>query len=447
MIETQAIRKKNSQNQRRYLRVRLNSLPFGATNQLHSATMKDLLAKYENKQPEIVFEWKDAHSEAEGWVVINSLRGGAAGGGTRMRLGLDKREVESLAKTMEIKFTVSGPQIGGAKSGINFDPRDPRKEDVLKRWYKAVAPLLKHYYGTGGDLNVDEIHEVIPMTEDCGIWHPQEGVFNGHFQPTEAQKVKRIGNLRLGVVKVLEDTHYSPSVGMKYKVADMITGYGVAESVKHYFDLWGGQVAGKKVIVQGWGNVGAAAAYYMAQEGAKIVGIIDRNGGFIDPNGLSFETIRELFLSRQGNTLVADNMLTFDEVNEKIWDTPADVFLPCAASRLVTEDQVSRMAQAGVTVIACGANVPFADAQIFYGPIAEHADMAMSVIPDFIANCGMARVFAYLMSSGEVDMSDRGIFSDTSNTIRKALADIHAQNSKKTGLVKTGFEISLQKLV
>lgn len=429
------------------MRVRLNSLPFGATNQLHSTTMKDLLSKYENKQPEIVFEWKDAHSEAEGWVVINSLRGGAAGGGTRMRLGLDKREVESLAKTMEIKFTVSGPQIGGAKSGINFDPRDPRKEEVLKRWYKAVAPLLKHYYGTGGDLNVDEIHEVIPMTEDCGIWHPQEGVFNGHFQPTEAQKVKRIGNLRLGVVKVLEDEKYSPSVQSKYKVADMITGYGVAESVRHYFDLWGGQVTGKKVIVQGWGNVGAAAAYYMAQEGAQIVGIIDRNGGFIEPNGLSFDTIRELFLSRQGNTLVAENMLSFEEVNEKIWDTPADVFLPCAASRLVTEDQVSRMAQAGVTVIACGANVPFADAQIFYGPIAEHADMAMSVIPDFIANCGMARVFAYLMSSGEVDMSDRGIFSDTSNTIRKALADIHARNSQKTGLVKTGFEISLQKLV
>ena len=52
------------------------------------------------------------------------LRGGAAGGGTRMRKGLDKREVESLAKTMEIKFTVAGPPIGGAKSGINFDPKD-----------------------------------------------------------------------------------------------------------------------------------------------------------------------------------------------------------------------------------------------------------------------------------------------------------------------------------
>jgi hypothetical protein len=46
--------------------------------------MKDLLAKYEAKKPEVVFEWKDPYSEAEGWVVINSLRGGAAGGGTRM---------------------------------------------------------------------------------------------------------------------------------------------------------------------------------------------------------------------------------------------------------------------------------------------------------------------------------------------------------------------------
>ena len=90
--------------------------------------MKELLEKFENKQPEIVFEWNDSETDAKGWVVINSLRGGAAGGGTRMRIGLDKREVESLAKTMEIKFTVAGPPIGGAKSGINFDPKDPRKQ-------------------------------------------------------------------------------------------------------------------------------------------------------------------------------------------------------------------------------------------------------------------------------------------------------------------------------
>ena len=76
---------------------------------------------------------RDSLTDAKGWIVINSLRGGAAGGGTRMRKGLDKYEVLSLAKTMEIKFTVCGPDIGGAKSGIDFDPLDPRKKDVFKK--------------------------------------------------------------------------------------------------------------------------------------------------------------------------------------------------------------------------------------------------------------------------------------------------------------------------
>ena len=93
-----------------------------------NSKLAQLIEKFEHKRPEIVFEWKDAETDAEGWVVINSLRNGSAGGGTRMRKGLDKREVESLAKTMEVKLTVAGPAIGGAKSGINFDPKDPRKK-------------------------------------------------------------------------------------------------------------------------------------------------------------------------------------------------------------------------------------------------------------------------------------------------------------------------------
>jgi glutamate dehydrogenase/leucine dehydrogenase len=409
--------------------------------------MIKLLEKFENKRPEIVFEWKDSETEAEGWVVINSLRGGAAGGGTRMRIGLDKREVESLAKTMEVKFTVAGPQIGGAKSGINFDPKDPRKEGVLRRWYAAVTPLLKHYYGTGGDLNVDEIHEVIPITEDCGVWHPQEGVFNGHFQPREAQKINRIGQLRQGVLKVIEDANYSPDVTRKYVVADMITGYGVSESIKHFYSIWGGDIKGKRVLVQGWGNVGSAGAYYLAQQGAVVVGIIDRVGGLIKTDGFSFEEIRQLFLNKNGNELVAPNMLSYDDVNSKIWDTKADIFIPCAGSRMITKDQADRMIRAGVEVISSGANVPFADKEIFFGPIAAETDNKISVIPDFISNCGMARVFAYLMSSDLPKLTDQGIFEDTSNTIKNALVESHKKNNAKTNIAKTAFEIALHKLI
>jgi glutamate dehydrogenase/leucine dehydrogenase len=410
--------------------------------------MKDLLEKFENKQPEIVFEWKDSETEAEGWVVINSLRGGAAGGGTRMRIGLDKHEVTSLAKTMEVKFSVSGPAIGGAKSGINFDPNDPRKAGVLKRWYQAVSPLLKSYYGTGGDLNVDEIHEVIPMTEDCGVWHPQEGVFNGHFQPTEPQKIHRIGQLRRGVLKVIENNEYTPNAARKYVVADMITGFGVAESVKHFYDIYGGDLKGKKVIVQGWGNVGSAGAYYLAQSGAIVVGIIDSVGGLIKENGFSFEEIRELFLNKNGNKLNAPYLLSFDEVNAKIWDVKADVFIPCAASRLVKKDQLERMISTGIEVVACGANVPFADSEIFFGPIAEYADSKISVIPDFIANCGMARVFAYLMSNDlPPSLVDAAIFEDTSSIIKKAMEKTYNKNNSKNNISKTAFEIALKQLL
>lgn len=408
--------------------------------------MKDLLKIFEDKSPEIVFHWRDTETEAEGWTVINSLRGGAAGGGTRMRKGLDMNEVLSLAKTMEVKFSVSGPAIGGAKSGINFDPNDPRKREVLERWYKAVSPLLKNYYGTGGDLNVDEIHEVIPITESCGVWHPQEGVFNGHFKPTEADKINRIGQLRQGVIKVIENPSFSPDVSKKYTVADMITGFGVAEAVKHFYAIYGGDVMGKKAIVQGFGNVGSAAAFYLTKMGAKVVGIIDKEGGLINENGFSLAEMTNLFVNKNGNKLVAENMLSFEEINQKIWSLNAQIFAPCAASRLVTQSQIDDMIASGLEVITSGANVPFADKEIFFGPIMEETDKKISLIPDFIANCGMARVFAYFMEK-KVHMTDEAIFNDTSETIKRALENIFKLNAKKINLSATAFEIALKQLI
>ncbi|PAC30362.1 Glu/Leu/Phe/Val dehydrogenase dimerization domain-containing protein [Flectobacillus sp. BAB-3569] len=410
--------------------------------------MKEALKRFENKRPEIVFEWKDSETEAEGWVVINSLRGGAAGGGTRMRKGLDKREVESLAKTMEIKFTVSGPQIGGAKSGINFDPSDPRKKGVLERWYKAVAPLLKNYYGTGGDLNVDEVHEVIPVTEKYGLWHPQEGIVNGHFHASEAQKIRLIGQLRQGVSKIIEDWNYTPTSTQnihRYTVSDLITGYGVAEAVKHYYSLWGGNLSEKRAIIQGWGNVAAAAGLNLARMGVKIVGIIDRNGGLVVPEGLGLEEIKDLFFNKKQNTLYAENMLSFEETNAKIWEVGAEIFIPAAASRIVSAEQVEKLVNNGLEVISCGANVPFNDPEIFYGPTMELADNKVALIPDFVANCGMARVFAYLMSDSAM-VTDEGIFEDVSETIYKALDELHAQHQGRTLLANELYSIALEKL-
>lgn len=409
--------------------------------------MKELLANFEARPPQIVFEWHDSETTAKGWVVINSLRGGAAGGGTRMRKGLDRDEVVSLAKTMEIKFSVSGPPIGGAKSGIDFDPADPRKHGVLRRWYSAVMPLLKTYYGTGGDLNVDEIAEVVPITEDLGLWHPQEGVLTGYFKPDEITRVRKIGNLRVGVAKTVEDPRYAPNVRRKYVVADLITGWGVAESVRHYYELYGGHLSGKRVIVQGWGNVGSAAAYYLAMRGAKIVGIIDRLGGLINHEGFSPETVRLLFANKQGNQLSSPKLLGHETVQKEVWQLGAEIFLPCAASRLVGRRELDLLLNGGLEVISSGANVPFADTEIFYGPTYRYADEHVALIPDFIANCGMARAFAYLMQDDPAEISDAAIFSDVSQTIWAALQHCHARSPLTKGVASTAYELALDQLM
>ena len=76
----------------------------------------------------------------------------------------------------------------------------------------------------------------------------------------------------------------------------------------------------------------------------------------------------------------------------------------------------------------------------------EYTDQRVSIIPDFVSNCGMARVFAYFMEK-RVGIDDVLIFNDTSDTIRKAILNIFKQNNTKTNLCNTGFEIALKQLI
>jgi len=409
--------------------------------------MLSQLKAFESAAPEIVFHWQDPETPAQGWLVINSLRNGAAGGGTRMRKGLTQNEVVSLAKTMEVKFNVSGPPIGGAKSGIDFDPENPRKEGVLKRWYAAIRPLLKAYYGTGGDLNVDEVADVMPITTELGILHPQEGVMQGYLSPDEATTQQVIQQLTEGVKKRVTHWEYAPTTDAKHiSISDMVTGFGVAMGVKHFYDIWNLHGERRRVIVQGFGNVGGAAALTLAKEGYEIVGIIDRRGGILAPEGLKLDDVKHLYLNRDKNHLPLDGIIPFEEINQRIWSMGAEVFIPAAGSRLVTAEQVDQMVEGGLEVISCGANVPFADPDIFLGPIGLMADQRVAIIPDFIANCGMARTFAYLMQP-DVSLADEDIFEDISETIAAALRRTHSMQMDTIGIWQAALAWGLNDLM
>ena len=408
--------------------------------------MKLSLSIFENTPPEILFEWKDPDTSAEGWVVINSLRGGAASGPTLMRKGLSKSEVETMAKTMEVRFTVSGPSIGGACSGISFDPADPRKRLVLERWYRAVTPLLKYYYGTGGDLNVSESDEIIPITVGLGIQDPQEGVFAGHYQATEEEKRIRVKQLRNGMAKVITDDRFSPSPALGYTIENMCTGFSVAQSVKAYYEKWGGDITRKRAVIQGWGNVGAAAGFFLSQMGVKIVGIVSHEGGVINQDGFSFEEVRAFVANKSNNKLVAKNLLPYYMANQKIWDLEFEIFVPAATSRLIIKDQINLMIASKIEVFPCAAHVPFFDPEIFLGPIGIYADEKFSVIPDFIANCGRGRASTFFMENA-IPEDDETIFRDIASTVDNALSRSYTLNPYRTGIAQASFELALKQLV
>lgn len=218
--------------------------------------MSEGFRKYQSffeKPPLLTLEWHDGQSDAVGWLVINSLRGGAAGGGTRMRKGATRDGCIFLAKTMEIKFHVSGPPIGGAKSVIkvSFDPHDDKNRDkkrkVLSRWYESIGPYLRHCYGTAGDLNVNGAKEVSPLISRLlKIKHPQEGVLRGHFKCGPEEHQKRIAQLKKGVRVAAPVPGVNLVAGANpLTVDDMITGFGLAKALRYLYQFNGDSLAGQ----------------------------------------------------------------------------------------------------------------------------------------------------------------------------------------------------------
>jgi glutamate dehydrogenase/leucine dehydrogenase len=391
------------------------------------------------RPPLLVVEWNDSETEARGWLVINSLRGGAAGGGTRMRAGLTRREVTYLAKTMELKFAFSGPPIGGAKSGIDFDPRDPRREGVLRRWFQAMAPYLRQCYGTGGDLNVDEVLDVIPCCRAVGVAHPQEGVVRGHLRAgdAETERIRRAMDAGLHAPAAPEDG----IAGATLSVADLVTGYGLARAVIRLYEARGETLEGARVLVEGFGAVGAPCALYLARAGARIVGIADRDQALIAPEGLDAAATERLVADRQDKLLPAgDPRCVRGAERARFWETEADILVAAAASGTLDVPALTRLEALGVRVIACGANQPFRETSLGATAVQRMADRRFTVIPDVIGNCGMARAFSFLMTEGfQGDAAP--LFAAVDATITGTLLDVlRRTGGRSTGLLGAAFD-------
>lgn len=399
--------------------------------------------KYLRVPPQIALEWNDSLSPARGWLIINSLKGGAAGGGTRMRAGLNRDEVTFLAKAMELKFALAGPPIGGAKSGIDFDPADPRKGEVLERWFRAIRTELSTRYGTAGDLNVSESEDVMPACRAIGIGHPQLGVLAGHFRLEGEALERRCDLMRSGL-----DMEVPPPYGLAgrpARVFSLVTGYSVAWSIQRLIERQDRKPAETRVLLQGFGAVGGAAALYLARAGFRIVGICDAEDALIEPAGMGPADIEQLLRDRDGNTLPGNERPGAADRRARFWDTPADAFVAAAASGMIDEDRLDLLERAGVKTIVSGANHPFWALHPGDTRVERMADERFAVIADVIAGCGTAHAFA-CQSASDVGLQPEAIFASIRRTVTDAMDEsIRRGGSLDRGLLAGGLELALDR--
>jgi glutamate dehydrogenase (NAD(P)+) len=360
-----------------------------------------------------------------------------------MRVGVTREEVTYLAKAMQLKFAFSGPPIGGGKSGIRFDPRDPRRTEVLRRWYGAMRPFLKARYGTGGDVNVDEQRDVVPLCSELGIVHPQEGIVRGHLGLSGAQVEQAFVNLREGLAQPAGPTHGVP--GANLNVSDLVTGWGVARTAQRLAERRGETLDGTRVIVEGFGNVGAAAALYLARMGARITGIVDAAGALVSPAGLDAEGVEDLIRRRDGRTLPPHPLLVMGPERELAYRGEADLFIPAAISGSVDSRRLAQLARHGIRRMVCGANQPIHEVRLGDTENIQAADAEFEVVPEVVASLGMARAFYSLMASAGPETADE-IFADVARAVDDGVdAVIDRGGSGRCGLIAAAVAIGMER--
>lgn len=323
--------------------------------------------------------WTDPVTGRHGYLVVHSLVSGLATGGTRMRAGCTMSEVEDLALGMARKTAVFDLPVGGAKGGIDCDPKSPEAPGVLRRFVEAMRPWLDAHWVTAEDLGVPQ-HVLDEVFDEIGLQQSYHAAIRR--APDTDHTLRRV---RAGL---------NAPVPGGLVLGDVVGGYGVAQSclgVVRTLDL---DPARTTVAVQGIGTMGGGAAYYLHDAGVRVVAVADAAGTLYHPDGLDVPALLEL-RDRYGEV---DRTRLPDDVErlprDAVLESEVDLLIPAAVSYAITAERV-RDIRAGVVVEA--ANTPVtAEAESLL------AGRGVPVIPDFVANAG-AVAWAWWLLLGRVD--------------------------------------------
>lgn len=321
--------------------------------------------------PEKIVHIYEPKSGLKAIVVIDNLSLGPAVGGCRMASDVSTREVFRLARAMTLKNALSDLPHGGAKSAILEEPTVPNKEKLIREFAQAIKHLSE--YIPGPDMGTDET---------CMAYIQDE-----------------IGR----------------SVGLPHVLGGLpldelgATGYGLAVAADVASEIIELPLKNARVIIQGFGNVGKAAARFLAERGAIIIATCDTGGAIYDPDGIDVAALTEF---KKSGGSVKDSGLGKPLTHEEMLKMESDIFIPSARPDVFTEDNQNWLK---TKLVLEGANIP-----ITHEAAEIMRDRGIVIVPDVIANAG-----GVICAATEYQrMSEKQAFERIEATISRNTAEV-----------------------
>jgi glutamate dehydrogenase (NAD(P)+) len=361
----------------------------------HHAEPSQRVAPFD-RPPEHEVAWIDPVTGARGWLVVHSLVGGLATGGTRMRSGCTRNEVADLARCMATKTAAFGLPVGGAKAGLDVDPQHPDALAVLERFLAGLRPWLEDAWVTAEDLGVSQA-DLDGVFSRLGLGQSFHAAIRRSADP-----VATLRRVRDGLAALDPD-------GLP--LGDVIGGYGVAQACLGTATALGWNPAHTTVAIQGVGTMGGGTAWYLHEAGVPVVALADAAGTLYRPAGLDVPALlaaRNRYGEIDRSTVPAD---VEHLPREAILAAPVDLLVPAAVSYALRAGSEADLAARAVVEAANSATTPEAEKRL--------AARGIPVIPDVVANAG-AVAWAWWLLQGHIG-------ADPEDSFRRLRAEMHGK--------------------
>lgn len=344
-------------------------------------------------------------------------------GGIRLHPSVNSSIIKFLGFEQILKNSLTGLAMGGGKGGSDFDPKGKSDGEIMRFCQSFMSELYRHL-GPNTDVPAGDI----------GTGGREIGYLFGQY--------KKLSNSFTGVMTGKGLT-YGGSLGRTEA-----TGYGLcyftAEMLKQ---MRNDSFKNKKVIISGSGNVALYAMQKALDLGAMVIAMSDSDGYVYNPQGLSFEIMKELKevkRSRISAYVDYDKTSIYVKGSNKIWSLPCDIALPCATQNEINLEAAKELVQNGVITVAEGANMPctfeaseyFIEHHVLYGPAKA-------------ANAGGVMVSGFEMSQNamhlswtfeEVDMRLKNQMENIFNAIYECAKSYNDEYNLLKGANIVGFD-------